>query len=95
MHFRDVQGTVQNFKETWHDDGPTNLFACMRAYREVGFDGVLRPDHVPSLAGEPNDRPGYAILGRLFAVGYIRGLQTAVYDEELSAARAAGQEIDR
>jgi len=95
VHFRDVQGSVDKFQETWHDNGPTNLFDCMRAYKEMGFDGVLRPDHVPSLAGEPNDRPGYAILGRLFAVGYIRGLQTAVYDDELTAARADGREIDR
>jgi mannonate dehydratase len=39
---------------------------------------VLRPDHVPTLFGESNDKPGYAVLGRLFAVGYIRGLGEAV-----------------
>jgi mannonate dehydratase len=86
VHFRDVRGTVDNFEETWHDDGPTDLYECLRAYREVGFDGVLRPDHVPSLFGEPNERPGYSVLGRLFAVGYIRGLQEAVYHDELGAA---------
>lgn len=95
VHFRDVQGSAEKFQETWHDDGPTSLFDCMRAYKEVGFDGVLRPDHVPSLIGESNDRPGYAILGRLFAVGYIRGLQTAVYDEEIAAARTEHREIAR
>jgi mannonate dehydratase len=50
----------------------------MRAYQDIGFDGALRPDHVPTLHGESNDKPGYAILGRLFAVGYIRGLSEAV-----------------
>jgi len=34
---------------------------------------------VPTLAGEPNDAPGYAALGRLHAIGYIRGLSEAVY----------------
>ncbi len=81
VHFRDVRGTVENFEETWHDDGPTDLYECLRAYREVGFDGVLRPDHVPALFGEANERPGYSVLGRLFAVGYIRGLQEAVYHD--------------
>jgi mannonate dehydratase len=39
---------------------------------------VLRPDHVPTLFGESNDKPGYAVLGRLFAIGYIRGLGDAL-----------------
>jgi mannonate dehydratase len=30
------------------------------------------------MAGEPNDMPGYGTLGRLFAIGYIRGLQDAI-----------------
>ncbi|MEP6851410.1 MAG: mannonate dehydratase [bacterium] len=90
VHLRDVRGTPDNFEETWHDDGTTDLYECLRAYREVGYEGVLRPDHVPSLFGESNERPGYSVLGRLFAVGYIRGLQDAAYHEELTAARAAG-----
>jgi mannonate dehydratase len=78
VHFRDVRGTADDFQETFHDLGPTDLLACLRAYREVGFNGVLRPDHVPTLAGEANDAPGYAELGRLHAIGYIRGLSEAV-----------------
>jgi mannonate dehydratase len=78
VHFRDVRGTPSHFAETFHDNGPTDMLACMRAYEDVGFDGALRPDHVPTLYGESNDKPGYAILGRLFAVGYIRGLSEAV-----------------
>src|ERR1700676_2292232 len=42
VHFRDVRGTPARFEETWHDAGQTNLLECMRAYKEVGFDGVLR-----------------------------------------------------
>jgi mannonate dehydratase len=79
VHFRDVRGTVEKFQETWHDDGKTNLLECMRAWREVGFDGVLRPDHVPTVEGDSNDRPGYSSFGRLYAIGYIRGLREAVY----------------
>ena len=73
------QRPVEKFEETWHDDGKTNLLECMRAYRDVGFDGVLRPDHVPTVEGDNNERPGYSSFGRLYAIGYIRGLRDAVY----------------
>jgi mannonate dehydratase len=79
VHFRDVRGTVEKFEETWHDDGKTDLLACMQAYRDVGFSGVLRPDHVPTVEGDSNDNPSYSAYGRLYAIGYIRGLREAVY----------------
>lgn len=77
VHFRDVRGTRECFTETFHDNGPTDMVAAMHAYREVGFDGPLRPDHVPQLVGEDDGEPGYTMLGRLFAYGYIRGLMQA------------------
>ena len=79
VHFRDVQGTSADFHETFHDAGQTDMAACMRAYEQIGFAGPMRPDHVPTLDGEPNDRPGYETLGRLFAIGYIRGLEHSTY----------------
>ncbi len=103
-HFRDVCGCVPRFEETFHDNGKTDMFAAMRAYHEVGFNGPMRPDHVPTLAGEstvdaidvgvlppaaitPDTYngpdipvpPGYAMMGRLFAVGYMRGLIDAAF----------------
>ncbi len=85
VHFRDVKGTPQNFVETFHDEGQTDMAACLRAYRDVGFSGVLRPDHVPTMEGDSNLSAGYSALGRLFAVGYIKGLREAVYSEERAA----------
>jgi mannonate dehydratase len=79
VHFRDVRGTPEKFVETFHDDGQTNMLACMQAYREIGFDGVCRPDHVPTMEGDSNDRPSYSAIGRLFAIGYLKGLRQAVY----------------
>jgi mannonate dehydratase len=79
VHFRDVRGNVRKFVETFHDDGKTDMLACMQAYREVGFDGVCRPDHVPTMEGDDNSRPSYSNIGRLFAIGYLRGLQEAVF----------------
>jgi mannonate dehydratase len=79
VHFRDVQGVPTRFEETWHDAGKTDMLACMQAYRDIGFDGVLRPDHVPTVEGDSNEHAGYSAFGRLYAIGYIRGLQQAVY----------------
>lgn len=74
VHFRDVRGDADKFVETWHDNGPTDMLEAMRAYRDVGFDGPMRPDHVPTMTGEDNSNPGYHTKGRLFAIGYMRGL---------------------
>jgi mannonate dehydratase len=81
VHFRDVKGVPAKFEETWHDAGQTDMLACMRAYRDIGFDGVLRPDHVPTVEGDSNENAGYSAFGRLYAIGYIRGLRQAVYAE--------------
>lgn len=76
-HFRDVAGEPNDFVETFHDLGPHDAPAAMRAWHEIGFDGLIRADHVPTLAGEDNDMPGYANLGRLHAIGYLQGLRDA------------------
>jgi mannonate dehydratase len=78
VHLRDVRGTAAEFVETWHDEGQTDLVACLKAYLEVGFDGPLRPDHVPTVEGDSNEHPGYSSYGRLYAIGYIRGLLDAL-----------------
>jgi len=79
VHFRDVRGTPEKFVETFHDDGQTDMLACIQAYCDIGFEGVLRPDHVPTMEGDSNDNPSYSSIGRLFAIGYIKGLREAVY----------------
>ena len=79
VHFRDVEGVPTNFRETWHDAGKTDMLATMRAYKDIDFDGVLRPDHVPTVEGDSNENAGYSAFGRLYAIGYIRGLHEAVY----------------
>lgn len=77
-HFRDVRGTVPAFRETFHDEGDTDMVEVMRAYREIGFEGPIRPDHAPTLEGEFNDDPGYAVQGKIYAIGYMTGLIQAV-----------------
>ncbi|MFI4874484.1 MAG: mannonate dehydratase [Blastopirellula sp. JB062] len=80
VHFRDSRGAADDFVETFHDNGPTDMVAAMHAYREIGFQGPIRPDHVPQLAGEEAGDPGYTMLARYYAFGYIRALlQAAEY----------------
>ena len=47
-------------------------------------DSVFNDDDpanvVPTMEGDSNDRPGYSSIGRLFAIGYIKGLCEAVYN---------------
>ena len=78
VHIRDVVGKPTDFRETFHDNGPSNMFQIMRAYKEVGFDGPIRSDHVPSMYGETNNNVGYEMKGNLFGIGYIKGLMDAL-----------------
>jgi mannonate dehydratase len=78
VHFRNVRGGKMNFVETFHDEGQIDMHAAMKSYLDIGFNGPLRPDHVPTMAGDSNERPGYSALGSLYAAGYIRGLIEAV-----------------
>ncbi len=75
-HFRNIRGVVPSFYETFHDEGDTDMFAALKAYCDVGFDGPMRPDHYPAMEGEePRE---WHIKGRLFAVGYVKGLLEGV-----------------
>jgi mannonate dehydratase len=78
VHFRDVEGTRERFRETFHDNGPVDLAQMLRIYHESGFEGPMRPDHAPTLDGEANDRPGYAMGGKVLAIGYMKGAMDAL-----------------
>lgn len=77
-HFRDIRGTLEDFHETFHDNGQTDMVKALACYRDSGVDCPVRIDHVPTMAGEGNDRPGYELMGRLYAIGYLRGLAEAI-----------------
>ncbi|HEX8984957.1 MAG TPA: mannonate dehydratase [Bryobacteraceae bacterium] len=79
VHFRDIEGTREHFRETFHDNGPTDMARMLEIYHDCGFEGPIRPDHAPTLEGEQNDRPGYAVEGKIFAFGYMRGILDALH----------------
>ena len=79
VHFRDVEGTREHFRETFHDNGPTDMARMLQLYEQCGFEGPMRPDHTPTMEGESNDRPGYAMSGKVFAVGYMKGVMDTLH----------------
>ena len=74
IHFRNVRGDKTNFSETFHDNGELDMARLMRVYEKEGINVPIRVDHVPTLAGEDVGVAGYDALGRLFAIGYLKGI---------------------
>lgn len=76
VHFRNVKVEIPRLKyvETFHDDGECDMFACVQAFREVGYDGMIDPDHTPGILGDtPDTRIGWA-----FAIGQMVAIRNAV-----------------
>jgi mannonate dehydratase len=76
VHFRNIKGRFLNFQETFPDDGDVNMIQAMRVYKEVGYDGMMMPDHVPKIEGDAGGRQAFA-----FAFGYIQALIQMVGQE--------------
>jgi mannonate dehydratase len=74
VHFRNTTGTPMHFRETYHDNGDMDMAALMHHYVKLGINVPIRVDHVPTMPGEISELPGYDALGRLYAMGYMRGL---------------------
>lgn len=83
VHFRDVVGTVPNFYETFVDDPDGNYdeYEVAKTLRDVGFSGVMTPDHVPLMEGESEWEFGGS-QGRTYTVGYLNGMLKALSVEE-------------
>lgn len=74
VHARNVRSTGDRvFHESIHPSGDVDMPAVMRALREVGFDGPMRPDHGRMIWGE-RGRPGYGLYDRALGATYLLGL---------------------
>lgn len=82
VHFRDVVGTVPSFHETFIDDDESNFneYEVMQTLSEIGFSGVMTPDHVPTLEGDTEWEFG-SVSGRTFTVGYLKGLLKSINEQ--------------
>ncbi len=78
VHFRNTTGVKIDFRETFHDNGDIAMGDIMRLYKKCGVDVPVRVDHVPTMAGEKTKIAGYDALGRLYAIGYLKGILEAM-----------------
>lgn len=78
VHFRNAVGNKFKFNETFHDNGLIDMADIMRLYKKCGVDVPIRVDHVPLMAGESQETAGYTALGRLYAIGYLKGILQSV-----------------
>jgi mannonate dehydratase len=69
VHFRNIRGHRDDFVEVLPDEGDVDFVKALQTYKEVGYSGMLMPDHVPEAAGDPAGLQSFA-----FCYGYIRGL---------------------
>ncbi len=81
VHFRNTTGTPEHFRETYHDNGDIDMARIMRCYVKNGVSVPIRVDHVPTMAGERSKLAGYDAMGRLFSIGYLKGILDATVKE--------------
>lgn len=74
IHFRNTKGTKTEFRETFHDNGALDMGHLISLYNSLGINVPIRVDHVPAMKGEALEMAGYTALGRLFPIGYLKGL---------------------
>ncbi|MCB0133398.1 MAG: mannonate dehydratase, partial [Caldilineaceae bacterium] len=67
VHFRNVTAPLPHFTETFIDDGYMDMARVVEQLKAVKFDGVLIPDHIPTMA---NDRR----IGTAYTIGYMKAL---------------------
>lgn len=77
IHFRNTTGSINDFRETFHDNGKLPMAKLIKHYKDLNIDVPIRVDHVPTMKGESAELAGYAAMGRLFALGYLKGLLDA------------------
>lgn len=69
-HFRDVQGSLPNFRETFHGEGDVDFPAVIERLHSAGFRGFVIDDHNPAML---DDTP-WGHRARALSTGYIAGM---------------------
>ncbi|MGH7046827.1 MAG: mannonate dehydratase [Stellaceae bacterium] len=81
VHFRNIKGRRLDFMEAFPDEGDIDMVAALAAYRDVGYQYMLMPDHVPHIDGR--DPSGVAFA---YCYGYIQALIDALARDGAPAA---------
>lgn len=76
VHFRNVRVEVpgERYVESFLDEGDCDMLACLKAFQEVGYTGMIEPDHTPGIPGDTLD----TWVGWAFAIGQIVALRRAL-----------------
>lgn len=79
IHSRNLKGTLNNFIETFQDNGDIDFGKVYQALYESGVRVPLRPDHDPLVEGDEffgktHVHPGYGVIGKVFGVAYLKGI---------------------
>jgi mannonate dehydratase len=69
VHFRNISGGRYSFREEFPDNGDMDMIESFRLYRDVGYQYMLMPDHVPVIDGAAPFETAFA-----FCFGYIIAL---------------------
>lgn len=69
VHFRNIKGGRYSFTEEFPDNGDMDMPAALKVYHEVGYDGMIMPDHVPHIDADNSMETAFA-----FCFGYIIGV---------------------
>ena len=81
VHFRNIRGGYLNFEEVFPDEGDVDMYACIKLYRDLGYRGMVLPDHVPH---SDVDTP-WGHRQRSFCLGYTKALIQAARAESRPA----------
>jgi mannonate dehydratase len=73
IHFRNIRGRRDDFQETFPDEGDMDMVAVMRTLKQVGYQHMVMPDHLPRHDDDPRGDQAFA-----YAYGYIKALLQAV-----------------
>lgn len=79
-HVRNLQyNGPGNFQEAAHlsSDGNLDMVAILKAFYDIGFDGVIRPDHGRAIWGEVA-MPGYGLYDRALGACYLNGIWESI-----------------
>lgn len=79
IHLRNIKGGWNNFQEVYPDNGDMDFLEVIRALRDVGYDGMVMPDHVPT-----HEADGARDQAFSFVYGYIIAMLQVVKSESVS-----------
>ena len=73
VHFRNIRGRRDDFREVYPDEGDLDMVAIARTLHEVDYPFMVMPDHMP---GHPDDPRGLQAFA--YGYGYIQGVLQAM-----------------